>query len=89
MVELESLSIGGVITVTTVLTVIFIIISLILTVVVLLQEGKSAGLGVVSGASDTYWGKNKGRSMEGALEKITKILVAAFIVLAVVLNIIH
>ena len=89
MVELEGLSIGGVRTVTTFLTVIFIIISLILTVVVLLQEGKSAGLGVVNGAADTYWGKNKGRSMEGALEKFTKILVFLFIVIAVVLNILH
>ena len=89
MVELEGLSIGGVITVTTVLTVIFIIISLILTVVVLLQEGKSAGLGVVSGSSDTYWGKNKGRSMEGALEKFTKILVFLFIAIAIVLNIMN
>ena len=89
MVELEGLSIGGVITVTTLLTVIFIIISLILTVVVLLQEGKSAGLGVVNGAADTYWGKNKGRSMEGALEKITKVLVFLFIVIAIVLNIMN
>lgn len=71
----------------TVLTVVFIIISLILTVVVLLQEGKSAGLGVVNGAADTYWGKNKGRSMEGALEKFTKILVVLFFVIALVLNI--
>ena len=74
-------------TMSTFLTVVFIIISLILTVVVLLQEGKSAGLGVVSGSSDTYWGKNKGRSMEGALVKITKFLAIAFIVLAAVLNI--
>lgn len=86
MIKLESLSIGGVITVTTFLTVIFIIISLVLTVVVLAQEGKSAGLGVVSGSSDTYWSKNKGRSMEGTLEKVTKVLVVLFIVLAVVLN---
>ena len=49
MIELEGLSIGGVITVTTFLTVIFIIISLVLTVVVLDQEGKSAGSRVVSG----------------------------------------
>lgn len=88
MIELGSLSIGGVITVSTFLTVIFLIISLILIVVVLLQEGKSAGLGVVSGGSDTYWGKNKGRSMEGALEKFTKILVVLFFVVALVLNII-
>ncbi len=87
MLELESLSIGGVITVSTVLTVIFIIVCIALTVVVLLQEGKSAGLGVVSGAADTYWGKNKGRSMEGTLEKITRVLVVLFLVIALALNI--
>lgn len=71
-----------------VLTVIFVIICIALTAVVLLQEGKSAGLGVISGAAETYWGKNKGRSMEGTLEKITKILVVLFFVLALVLNIV-
>ena len=49
----------------TILTVIFILICIALTVIILLQEGKSAGLGAISGAADTYWGKNKGRSMEG------------------------
>lgn len=87
MVEWKGLSIGGVITVNTALTVIFVIICIALTVVVLLQEGKSAGLGVVNGSSDTYWGKNKGRSMEGTLEKITKIFVILFLVIALVLNI--
>ena len=53
----------------------------------LMQEGKSAGLGAIAGAADTYWGKNKGRSMEGMLVKGTKILVALFIVIAAVLNI--
>lgn len=70
----------------TILTVIFILISLALTVIILMQEGKTAGLGAVAGAADTYWGKNKGRSMEGMLVKITKILVVLFIILAVVLN---
>ena len=70
----------------TILSVLFIIISLIITVVILMQEGKSAGLGAISGAADTYWGKNKGRSMEGMLEKITKVLVIFFIVIAAVLN---
>lgn len=42
-----------------ILTVLFIIISLIITVVILMQEGKSAGLGAISGAADTYWGKTK------------------------------
>ena len=55
----------------TILTVIFVIICIALTVLVLMQEGKSQGLGSISGMADTYWGKNKGRSMEGALVKIT------------------
>ena len=70
-----------------VLTVIFMIICFILTVVILLQEGKSAGLGAISGAADTYWGKNKGRSMEGMLVKLTRLGVILFLVLAAVLNI--
>jgi len=70
----------------TIITIVFIIISLVITVVILMQEGKQAGLGSIAGAADTYWGKNKGRSMEGMLVKITKYCVAAFLLLAVVLN---
>ena len=69
-----------------VLTVIFIIVSLALLVIVLMQEGKAAGLGAVSGAAETYWGKQKGRTMEGRLETITKWLAVLFILLGVVLN---
>ena len=69
-----------------ILTVIFIIISIALTVIILMQEGKSAGLGAIAGAADTYWGKNKGRFMEGRLVTGTKILVVLFIVIAAVLN---
>ena len=70
-----------------ILTVVFMIISFIITVVILLQEGKQAGLtGAISGAAESYWGKNKGRSMEGKLEKITKICVVLFFVLSVILN---
>ena len=70
----------------TILTVVFIILSIVITVTILMQEGKSAGLGAIAGAADTYWGKNKGRSMEGALVKSTKFLAILFIVLAAVLN---
>lgn len=70
-----------------VLTVVYIIVSIALVVLVLMQEGKSAGLGSISGAAETYWGKNKGRSMDGILVKITKWLAVAFILLSVVLNI--
>ena len=70
----------------TVLTIVFIIICIGLTVLVLMQEGKSAGLGSISGMAETYWGKNKGRSMEGMLVKITKVLAVLFLVVAVILN---
>lgn len=70
----------------TILTVIFILVCVALTVLVLMQEGKSAGLGTISGAAETYWGRNKGRSMEGLLVKITKILAVLFMLLAVILN---
>ncbi len=70
-----------------ILSVIFVLICLALIVIILLQEGKSAGLGSISGMADTYWGKNKGRSMEGTLEKVTKAAAVLFMVLAVALNI--
>lgn len=69
-----------------VLTVIFILVCLVLAAIVLLQEGKAAGLGAIGGAAESYWGKNKSRSMEGALVKITRWLTVAFLVLAIVLN---
>ena len=69
-----------------ILTVIFILDCIGLTVIVLLQEGKSAGLGAIQGAADTYWGKNKGHSMEGMMIKITRVLAVLFFVLSVVLN---
>ncbi|MCD8222121.1 MAG: preprotein translocase subunit SecG [Clostridiales bacterium] len=70
-----------------ILSVIFVILCVALTVIVLLQEGKSAGLGSIGGMADSYWGKNKGRSMEGNLERFTKAAAVLFVVLAVALNI--
>lgn len=71
----------------TILCVIFILICLFLTVVVLMQEGKSQGLGAIGGMADTYWGRNKGRSMEGNLEKATTAAAVLFMLLSLVLNI--
>lgn len=71
----------------TILTIVFIIICVVLAVLVLLQEGKSEGLGALAGGnSDTYWGQNKARSKEGRMERITRILAALFFILAIVLN---
>ena len=65
---------------------IFVLVCIVATVLVLLQEGRSQGLGAIAGAAESYWGRNKGRSMEGNLEKWTKILMVVFFVLAVILN---
>ena len=69
-----------------VLMVLFVLVCFIATVLVLMQEGRSQGLGAIAGAAETYWGKNKGRSMEGNLVKWTKILTVVFFLLAIVLN---
>lgn len=74
-------------TVRLIVQIIYILISIVLTFIVLKQEGKGSGLsGALSGATETYWSKNKGRSKEGMLENATKILAASFIILSVLLN---
>ena len=63
-----------------ILLILYIIDCIALTVVVLMQEGKQAGLtGAISGAAESYWGKNKGRSMEGGLVKATTIMGILFL----------
>lgn len=69
----------------TIIQVLYIIICIAIVVVVMMQEGKNSGLGAMTGAADTYWSKNKGRSAEGKLVKITTVLGALFIILSVVL----
>lgn len=73
----------------TILTVIFVLLGIAISAIVLMQEGKSAGLGAISGAAESYWGKNKGRSMEGNLEKFTKWGCILFMILALVINILN
>ena len=68
------------------LTILFVIVCIALSVVVLLQEGKS-GLGSLAGGnSESFWSKNQGRSAEGILAKVTKILAVVFFLLALLLN---
>ena len=68
-----------------------LVIGLILCVIILMQSKRSAGLGAVGGSSsnsDSYWNKNKGPSLEGALEKYTKIGGALFMILAFIINLV-
>lgn len=71
----------------TAVTIIFMIVCVILSVVVLMQEGKSGGLGAISGSAESsYWNQIKGRTAEGKLERFTIILAVLFFVLAILLN---
>ena len=70
----------------TVFTVLFIIVCIALIVVILMQEGKSAGLGSLSGQVDSYVSKNRGRTREGKLERATVILGILFFALAIGLS---
>ena len=69
----------------TVVRVLHLILSLILIAVVLLQSGKAQGLsGAIAGGSETFFGKNKGKTAEAKLVLFTKISGAIFFVLALV-----
>ena len=67
------------------LIIVYIIVCITMTVIVLMQEGKNAGISSLTGSADTYWSKNKGRSAEGKLVLITRILAAIFIILSLIL----
>lgn len=84
--KLYVFGIGGVVAVRIFLTIIFVLVCIALTVIVLAQQGKEAGLGAIGGIGETYWSKNKNRSMEGKLTQLTKLLGVLFVLLAVILN---
>lgn len=69
----------------TLFTVIIFISSIFLIITILLQPGKSEGLGTIGGGAESIWGKNKGRSYEGILSKLTTISAILFIISALVL----
>lgn len=70
------------------LMILLVLVCAALVIVVLMQESKQNGLsGVINGAADSYWGKNKGRSIEGKLVLFTKIFGFAFVIIAAILNI--
>lgn len=65
-----------------ILGVLLIVSSLLITIVVLLQEGKNAGLsGAIAGGAETFFGKNKGRTIEQKLVKVTKFISIFFFLL--------
>ena len=73
----------------TALMIVHVILALVLIAVVLLQSSKTAGLsGTISGGAETFFGKNKARTMDGMLSKLTSIVAILFIVTSFVLSLI-
>ncbi len=71
----------------TALTIALIVDCVLLMIVILMQEGKENGLtGTLTGSSDTYWAKNKGKSKNAVIKKITVLLAVLFFVLSALLS---
>ena len=67
--------------------VLYFVLCIALITVVLFQKGRSAGLsGAIGGAGESYWGKNKARTMDGKLQKATVYLAVGFILFAVIIQ---
>jgi len=72
-----------------ILTILQLISGLAVTVVVLFQSGKSAGLsGAISGGAETFLSKGKAQSLDAKLAKATKWFALAFVLLTLILNLI-
>ena len=72
--------------VTIILSVIYLLVAIVLVAAVTLQSGKSNGLGAISGSSDTFLAKNKAKSLDARLAKMTKWIAVAFMVLTLIIS---
>ena len=72
-----------------ILTILQVLSGIAVTVVVLMQSGKSAGLsGAISGGADTFLGAGKAKTLDATLAKATKWFALAFVLLTLILNLI-
>lgn len=65
--------------------ILLLIAALVMIVTVLLQSSERTGIGAVSGAAETFFGKNKAKGMDAKLALITKICAIVFVVLSIVM----
>ena len=70
------------------LLILIVLLSIVMVLIVLLQPGNSEGLGAISGGAETFFGKNKAKTLEGRLKKLTSIVAVALVVLCIVYAII-
>lgn len=66
-----------------VLLVLIVLCALFLIFVVLLQPGNSSGLGAFGGGTETFLGKNKAKTLEGKMKRLTVIVSIAFGILTI------
>ena len=72
-----------------VLSIIYFILALALIAIVMLQSGKSAGLsGAIAGGADTFLSKNKAKTADAKLARVTKWVAIGFMVLTLVIGIV-
>ncbi len=75
--------------VTTIITILQVLAGLAVTVIVLMQSGKSAGMsGAIAGGADTFLSKGKAKTLDAKLAKLTKWFALAFVLLTLILNLI-
>ena len=73
-----------------ILSIVYFIVALALIAIVMLQSGKSAGLsGAIAGGADTFLSKNKAKSVDAKLAKMTKWVAILWVVLTLALSIVH
>lgn len=71
----------------TILTIVHVILGIILTVSVLMQSGKQAGLsGSIGGGAETFFGKNKSRTLDAMFARITTVVAVLFLITSIVLS---
>lgn len=69
-----------------IVNIVHILLALSLIVIVLLQSGKQAGLsGSIAGGAETFFGKNKGRTIDALLSKFTAVAAIAFLITSIAL----
>ena len=68
--------------------IVMLIVSIIIIAVVIFQQGRRSGVGVVSGGADTFLSKNKARTVDAILARWTKYIAFAFFILAIIANVI-
>ena len=69
------------------ISIVQLVLAIALATVVIFQQGRQQGLGAISGAADTFLSKNKSKSLDATLAKVTAVLAAVFAVVTLALNV--